>query len=355
MKKKYAISPRLLYKLMENKLERVFFNASEPEDSEIDIKGPFVRSTKALGSYVTLNWDHKQNISSTIQIIKDYAADDSLRRPLNIIMLAEPGSGKTHFVKCLAENLKDNNVVSVTYNMATMKQPEDLIQPLDVVRNHKVQDKLPILFLDEFDSEEKNYPILLPLLWDGEIHLGHRELKMGKLIIMLAGSNPKIRMTIEEIQKMEKVTFNSDDGNKLIDLLSRINGGQLEIPKLDLRKTDKICLTISLLKYRFGDNLRLVPWSLLKFIGETKFRYGVRSISLLIDLIPYSSEISDRITIHNLKLPLTKVEDLRKSRLAFHIIPSEHDKDINGIIERWTKICDYEALVSFMDPLEEEE
>ncbi len=59
------------------------------------------------------------------------------------------------------------------------------------------------------------------------------------------------------------------EGGKLIDLVSRINGGEIEIPPMDLvengrdRRADKICLTISLLRARFGTDLELIPLSSL--------------------------------------------------------------------------------------------
>ena len=119
------------------------------------------------------------------------------------------------------------------------------------------------------------------------------------------------------------------DPTKIVDLMSRINGGLFEIPDLDFqknnrdRRVDKICLTISLMQRRFGDKLCLVPWALLKFIGESKFRYGVRSIAQLIDLIPNSDKITDRITMDELNLPFTSSVVLKKSSIAYHILPTE--------------------------------
>jgi hypothetical protein len=51
--------------------------------------------------------------------------------------------------------------------MASLHSIDDLTQPLDEIRNLKVVDRLPILFLDEFDSNPANFPMLLPLMWDG--------------------------------------------------------------------------------------------------------------------------------------------------------------------------------------------
>lgn len=211
------------------------------------------------------------------------------------MMQAEPGSGKSHLVKSLAASVTSYNAVAIDYNMASFQSIEDLLQPLDSVRNVKVQDKLPILFLDEFDSHPSRYPLLLPLMWDGELSIAHRNLKLGKLVIILAGSSGAIGTAIAAAKGM-KASAAAEDG-KLVDLVSRINGGELEIPSLDLveperdRRVDKVCLTISLLKLRFGPELELIPLSLLRFVATSKFRYGVRSLAHFIDLIePFAGD-----------------------------------------------------------------
>ena len=355
------LKQRNFYKKAYNEIIHQIIDSDQPPEMELDIRDHYQRSTRTLGSYVTLDWSHRLKILRTIDEIKNYSIDFSKKRPLNILMVAEPGSGKSHFVKCLADSLKGSNVSPVLFNMATFQAPDDLIQPIEAVRNLKVQDKLPILFIDEFDSEEKNYPALLPLLWDGEVHLGYRELKLGKLIIILAGSRRKVISTIEGARKMENSETATEDDSKLFDVLSRINGGLIDIPPLDLksydrdRRADKVCMSLTLLQRRFGKDLHLVPWSLLKFIGETKFRYGVRSIALLIDLIPQDSLKDNCIQIGSLNLPLKSVSSIKNSVLAYHILPSDKDKDVNGIIERWHKIGNYSTMVRFSDPQEEED
>jgi hypothetical protein len=329
----------------------------EPNSDDIDIQPQYHQSTMTLGSYVTLDWEHKVDINKIKRRILKYSSDFSQKRPLNILMIASPGSGKSHFIKCLAENLKNDKVGAITYNMASIQKNDDLLQPLEAVRNMKVQDILPILFLDEFDCVPSNFYLLLPLLWDGEIHLGHRDLKLGKIIIILAGSDPNITKLIKECQNMGDESFEMKDNGKFVDLLSRINGGVFDIPDLDIvrnnrdRRVDKICLTLSLLQQRFGKNLQIVPWALLNFIGKTKFRYGVRSITHLIDLIPLPEEINEKLTLEDLQLPLNTEKELKGSSLAYHI---KVENDIASIIEEWGRLKKYDSFVRFMVAPEEE-
>lgn len=331
----------------------------EGTEQEVNLVAEYNRSSQLLGSYVTLDWPHYLAIKRIRNEISQYAADRSRRRPLNIIMQAEPGSGKSHLVKNLAASIAFHNAVAIDYNMASLQRVEDLLQPLDAVRNIKVQDRLPILFLDEFDSDAGRYPLLLPLLWDGELNVGHRNLKLGKLVVILAGSGTVIRTAMEAAKGMQGEV--AAEHGKLIDLLSRINGGELEIPPMDLvedgrdRRVDKVCMTISLLQARFGTNLELVPLSLLRFASTTTFRYGVRSLAHLIDIIqPFAPDARERneLSSNQLSFPLESAAALRKSSLAYHVYSED---GAAAIVDHWKEVSADEATVRIHDKIEEDD
>jgi hypothetical protein len=342
------------------KIVSEIINRTETEKKkEIDLVSPFAVSSQLLGDYVTLDWPHYQSIRRVRWEILAYAEDRSRKRPLNIIMQAEPGSGKSHLVKSLAASIKSHEAFAIDYNMANLQNIEDLLQPLDSVRNVKVQDKLPILFLDEFDSNTSRYPLLLPLMWDGEINIAHRNLKLGKLVIILAGSSSDISTAMATAKGMQ-ATGVVEDG-KLIDLVSRINGGELEIPPLDLvspdrdRRADKVCLTISLLKYRFGDELEIIPISILRFVATSKFRYGVRSLAHFIDLIrPFAADSvnTKQLLPEQLRFPLSSVASLRNSSLAYHVYSED---GAAAIVEHWKVVSSGEANVRIRPKAEDDE
>jgi hypothetical protein len=294
-------------------------------------------SDAALPGYATLDFDHIKDIEQVIASIRRYAGDASNKKPLNFLMLASPGAGKSHFIRCLAKSL-GSRIGAVTYNMVGFERHEDLIPPLEAVRNFKVDDRLPLLFLDEFDSRPEHFPLLLPLLWDGQMTLGRQNLKLGKAVIILAGSGPHLPDAMERARSMTPDSAQPDaDQPKLVDLLSRMNGTVLRIPDLSdprhvtERAADKICVAVVLLRHRLGKTLQRVPLGLLKFIARTEFRYGVRSIAHLIDLIPYSENIVD-LTIASLELPLKDMATLKSSSLAYHVM---HDEQGHGIVNAW--------------------
>ena len=323
-------------------------------------------SESLLSEYATLDDDHYLQIERLIQQIKLYLIDKSRKRPLNILMLASPGAGKSHFIKQLAKSMRDHSVRAVTFNMATMQSADDMAQPIDNLRNLKVDDQFPLLFLDEFDSDPARYAALLPLLWDGELQIGHRDLKLGKAVVVLAGSNPELPKTMAH-----SGTMRLDGGavgefqptGKLVDLLSHINGGIIEIPDLDLqtesrdRRIDKVCIAVSLLKARFGSDLSGIPRSLLRFIAHTNFRYGVRSIAHPIDIIDPGEILADassprrkfsnKALSFNLNhLPMSSERSLQDSSLRLHLL----DKDRGfGIVNRWKEYAADDTVVSLED------
>jgi hypothetical protein len=136
---------------------------------------------------------------------------------------------------------------------------------------------------------------------------------------------------------------------KLVDLLSRINGGVINIPDLDLRsedrdrRVDKVCITVALIKIRFGNQLTTVPRCLLRFISQTSFRYGVRSIAHLIDIIDSGALRNHILRADRLGLPFTEEKALRESSLRLHML----DKDQGfGIVNRWKEFSKDKVAVS---------
>ncbi|WP_144059294.1 ATP-binding protein [Rhodopirellula sp. SWK7] len=297
-------------------------------------------SEAVLPGYSTLDSRLIAHVEQLIGNIESYVAEQAVRRPLNVLMLASPGAGKSHFIRCIANRLGGKKVEAITFNMATMQSNDDLIPPLDQVRNIKVEDKVPLLFLDEFDSNPQYIPMLLPLLWDGMLNVGQRELKLGKVIIVLAGSDPSLPGAMEHARSMRgDAPITNLKSPKLVDLFSRINGGVIEIPPFydpahgTDRRADKACIATTLIRHRFRGEISKVPRSLLHFVAETKFRYGVRSIAHFVDSIP--DTITDgTLAVAQLGETLEDPSVLKASSLAYHVI---HDDQAFGISEQWKK------------------
>ena len=304
-------------------------------------------STKMLPGYASLNYDHLSRIDQLVKSIEGYAKDKSNMRPLNWLLIANPGLGKSHFIDCIAKKLK-NHVSPVMFNMASMRNLDDLASYLDKARNVSVDGKIPLLFLDEFDNDVRNYGLLLPLLWDGEMLIGPRRLKLGRAIIVLAGSTPEIEK--HKDFKINSVFDKDNAPSKLKDLFSRINGGCLTIPDLNSfeRGIDKICIAIMILRRQFEkkDHIKEIPVALLCFLYETKFRYGVRSIENFIkNIIKDSSKVSEsdgKLNFQSIQTYLESIDTIEESSLSHHLM---HEHGANGIKVAWEKATNVNSYV----------
>lgn len=303
-----------------------------------------------IKKYATLDNLFKEDIISMVKKIVEYSREDSkTKRPLSFLLHADPGLGKSYLIKRIVKSIglpiSKNELCEVVFNMGNMLSPADLEFPLEVVRNLKAEDKLPLLFLDEIDSCPKNYSLLLPLLLDGEMRLGHRQIKIGKVIIVLAGSTQDLDT---ETKKNANDKFKSPtemEPLKKTDFMSRINGSIIRIPRLDEveyksdgettrdRRADKVCIAVSIIENSFK-RIQYVPWRLLHFIATSEFRYGVRSIELLIDKLK-ELEKEKKLNLKKIDKDFETLEYYRKSNLVYHIM---NNKGPKAVVAEWNKL-----------------
>jgi hypothetical protein len=311
-------------------------------------------STKICGrripGYTSVDHGHMEDILRITSSIKDYLSDKSLKRPRNFMILATPGSGKSHLIDCIGNNVGQESVGVIPFNMATMHSRDDLTSTLDLARNMVVDGKLPVIFLDEFDTKAgEHFPLLLPLLWDGTLHTGSRELRVGRCIIFLAGSNRDLPDQLAEARTCRPPKDGGESRGKELDLLSRINGSVVRVPKLadsDRGVSQRVLLAVALMRKRFPKCVK-VPLGLLRFVAKVHFRYDARSVATFIDFIPKpsaqsrhasptSSDVSkdvEEIRSEDLRqLPLAQTRQLKTSPLALHLW---HEDELEGLVDQW--------------------
>lgn len=301
---------------------------------------------RVIPGYASLDFSHLQAVQAAVASVADYVTDTSLKRPRNFLLNAAPGAGKSHLVACIANAVGPKRVGVVSFNMATMQSKDDLISALDAARNMVVDQKIPLIFLDEFDSNPKrNYALLLPLLWDGKLELGAHTLKIGKSIFFLAGSSSEMPGLLEKAGECRPADGPADNG-KIVDLMSRINGTVIRIPQFSTASNtglpnsvaDKVAIASILLRSRFRNCVR-VQRSLLRFFARVGFRYSARSLTAVVNAISLNSrgnadEIEAIEDIHLETLPLDKREKLEASTLAYHLY---HEDGIKGVVDLWNE------------------
>jgi hypothetical protein len=66
-------------------------------------------------------------------------------------------------------------------------------------------------------------------------------------------------------------------------------------------------------------------------VANTNFRYGVRSIAHLVELIPFRKE-AVTLSAKQLGLPFSSAADLKQSSLAYHLL---HHEQADGVLAMW--------------------
>jgi hypothetical protein len=109
------------------------------------------------------------------------------------------------------------------------------------------------------------------------------------------------------------------------------------------RRVDKVCVTVALLKGRFGEQLTEVPRALLRFVAHTTFRYSVRSLAHFIDIIDIKALRENSLHLNGLGLPIATEAILQDSSLRLHLL----DKDQGfGIVNRWKEYSKDATMVN---------
>jgi len=308
-------------------------------NTEINISDAYHISLGTLKDYITLDKNLSKNITELCLSIENYFKNTANNvRPLNYILHGHPGSGKSYLVKCLINKLYTHKVSAINFNMASYENAEDFLPPLEEIRNIQISNQYPLFFIDEFDNNSKNYPLFLPLMWDGEINIGHRYLKLGKIVIILAGSKNTLSEAIETAKNMgNEIKSKSTDLAKEVDLLSRINGKIIQLPILN--KEEKICVFLFLLKNKYK-HLKFCDLNLLKFVGENNFRYGIRSIYNFVNYIKIRKGIAigNELNINHTELPFKNVVDLKSTGLIYHFLEHEKEGGADSVIKLWKRI-----------------
>lgn len=251
----------------------------------IDLALVFKKSELVLREFATLDVNLATAIDNVIKDFRTYIDDPTRKRPHNLLIVAPPGSGKSHLVSCLAKSLVTPHVSG---NLSVPDSASMLTYVVNEARNFKAQDTVPLIFLDEVDSEPSHYATLLPLLWDGELFVAGQFMKLGKCIVICAANDRNLG--VRRRSKETGTQTHPTNSSKLAAFLSRFDAGVLEVDSINSegRSLDKLCITAELIKRRFP-YATYISLGLLQFFSQIKVEHEVRSLEFLVNLIPMDS------------------------------------------------------------------
>jgi len=254
--------------------EKTVLHATEINLADYRVMGDYLVWRDSPGEKTAI----EKEIARLQELIRTYV-DNKPQRPVNILLWAPPGSGKSFFVKnVLKEEWPGLAEGLIEINAAQMSRPEELTVALRHVTSKIAESGRAAFFLDEADTDlpatEANlYPYLLMPMWDGEYLSDGNRMNMKQLIWFTAVSSGA---SLDDfMQKASSLPKGKD-------FLSRIHR-QLSLPPLDARAQLLVFL---------GNLLRLhrktlfVERAALRHIAEFRFEGGARAIEKAVMLLP---------------------------------------------------------------------
>jgi hypothetical protein len=154
-----------------------------------------LRPHRVLGDFISCDPWLIRDLQSVASHARDYVRSAKVDRPLNILISASPGSGKSFLAKSFKDFLFKKTYDAFTeVNLASLSNYEDLIGVFEDVRSFNVRSgsgKAPFVFFDEIDSlnpEVNFFQQFLKPCSEGKYYWRGRELDIGPAILFFAMS-----------------------------------------------------------------------------------------------------------------------------------------------------------------------
>lgn len=147
-----------------------------------------------IGSYITCNQEFKDYLLEVKELFENYIKRVNPARPLNVLVAAPPGSGKTFLIKELTKELNANPNYELNFekhNIGSFHNSDDIIETFRSIQSMNLDGLTPVVFYDEVDNDvgdKKVYKYFLDPLSDGKFYNNNRTNTLGKSIMVFAGS-----------------------------------------------------------------------------------------------------------------------------------------------------------------------
>ena len=145
---------------------------------------PYLR----FGKLFTIERTEIERLRTLQRLLLSYQKDVKAEKPLSIAVFGPPGSGKSFGVKELARAIFSEKVPLLEFNLSQFQDASDLHGLFHQVRDCVLRGKLPVVFWDEFDSQNLHWlQYLLAPMQDGTFQDGQVTHPIGKCVFVFAG------------------------------------------------------------------------------------------------------------------------------------------------------------------------
>lgn len=259
--------------------------------------------------------DADTKIRALLRALNSYV-DRPSKRPFNVLLEADPGSGKSYFAACLSRHLDAEAVkrgrpsgyhslveTNLSFDADASRIDRALLDLYEDIRDERALGRVPVVLLDEFDTlmtgndkdgkpagdpMERLFARMLAPLWDGVFAVEGRQHRLGGFILLIAVSNPKFAERIDAPETKGR------------DFASRIDVRLNLKPPPTISDADKlkanVRVAVSMLRKHFGNRVTSVQLAVLDAIGRAKFRGSNRAIDQLIMMSSAPIDGTFRIT-----------------------------------------------------------
>jgi hypothetical protein len=245
-----------------------------------------------------------EKVNAVVSTLNSYITRRNHKRPFNMLLSAFPGSGKSHFVHCLARKLAEVATSGeelhplLEFNLSAIGNAslfeDQLLDIYQDVRDERAAGRIPIVMLDEFDSllttlgKDANtqmsmiFAKMLAPLWDGVFAFAKKTRRLGGFVLIMVVSDERFMERLGE--------------GKGIDFESRIDiQFTLPEPTVDEKLEAQVRVALPMLKKHFGDTVSHVELAVLDAIGRATFPRRNRGIDQLFLLSTRPSDQTFRV------------------------------------------------------------
>jgi len=175
-----------------------------------------------LGKVTLFDRNEIENLRNIRTQIDFYDRYEDGKKPLNITVFGPPGAGKSFIVKELAKSMFEGKKTKpdfLIFNLSQFKNASELPGAFHAIRDSVLRGNLPIVFWDEFDSDDYGWlKSMIAPMQDGEFQEGREIHPIGKAIFIFAGGTTYTMQHFTE--KMRHPDYISRKGP---DFISRIS------------------------------------------------------------------------------------------------------------------------------------
>lgn len=185
----------------------------------------------ALGDFCTRNEAFREELETVKSVIERYVDRKTHKRPLNILLSASPGGGKSFLAKQIEKTVIGRNTAFLEVYIPTFSDTKDLNNEFIKIASTKPKDTIPFVLFDEMDVDIKGqylYGNFLGPIWDGQVYSDKTSLNLKPAVFLFAGSSAFPALSKKGIQNLARfeqkpISYEAYRNNWIKELEQRID------------------------------------------------------------------------------------------------------------------------------------